>query len=445
MKVLIIDDELNIRESLKKYLSLEKIDSETAADGIEAQKLLREDRFDAVVLDLRLPGMSGQEILQWIQAEGIRSPVIMISAHGEIPDAVAALKSGAADYLTKPFDPAELVHRLSILVSSRKREDMLEAGKRTSKAENRLIGDSQAMRDLGLLIDRISGSDATVLITGESGTGKEVVAREIHSRGRNSGEPFVAVNIGGIHESLMESELFGHEKGSFTGATARKIGLFELAGTGSLFLDEIGEMPQNLQVKLLRVLQERKIRRLGGTADLPVQARIISATNRNIEGMVKEGQFREDLYYRLNVVRISLPPLRERTEDIPSIAAYLVEKISSRMNRTPPGISGEALEALGLYPFPGNIRELENILERALIYCRGNAIALPDIDLHDRSSSVPTARLSPSKPSVLSLDGVERDALAAALARHDGNRTHAAEDLGISRRTIINKIRTYGL
>jgi two-component system response regulator AtoC len=445
MKVLIIDDELNIRESLKKYLSLEKIDSDTAADGIEALKLLRENLFDAVVLDLKLPGMSGQEILQWIQTEGIRSPVIMISAHGEIADAVAALKSGAADYLTKPFDPVELVHRLSSLVSSRKREDLLEAGKRTSKADSRLIGDSQAMRDLGSLIDRISGSDATVLITGESGTGKEVVAREIHSRGRNSGEPFVAVNIGGIHESLMESELFGHEKGSFTGATARKIGLFELAGTGSLFLDEIGEMPPNLQVKLLRVLQERKIRRLGGTADLPVRARIISATNRNIEGMVEAGQFREDLYYRLNVVRIFMPPLRERVGDIPALASYLVEKISSRMNRTPPDISHEALESLSAYPFPGNIRELENILERALIYCRGNAIGLSDIDLHDRSVSVPPVQASSPHTAVLSLDGAERDAIAAALSRHDGNRTHAAEDLGISRRTIISKIRTYGL
>jgi len=463
MKVLIVDDELNIRESLRKYLSLEGIDSATAADGPAAQRLLSEDAFDAIVLDLKLPLMSGHEVLQWILGEGIRSPVIMISAHGEIADAVSALKSGAADYLTKPFDPAELVHRLGLLVASRKREDILEAGNRTASGAPRLVGGSPAMSELSRLIDRVASSDATVLITGESGTGKEVVAREIHARGTRSGEPFVAVNVGGIHESLMESELFGHERGAFTGATARKIGLFELAGGGTLFLDEIGEMPPNLQVKLLRVIQERKLRRLGGTADLPVKARIVSATNRDIEAMVRAGSFREDLYYRLNVVRLTIPPLRERGADIPALAEHLLAKIAARMNKPPRRLSPEALAALIAYPFPGNVRELENLLERALIYCQGDVISLADLGLRadalggaaagpvtstpvspgDNPPSATRAAIQGASPQ--SLGAAERDAIAAALSRHGGNRTRAAAELGISRRTIINKINLYGL
>jgi two-component system response regulator AtoC len=291
----------------------------------------------------------------------------MISAHGQIADAVTALKAGAKDYLVKPFDPAELVIKLRYLVEDKRRENSLEAEKRMAGGENLLIGDSEVMRELSTQIDRIAGSDVTVLITGESGAGKEVVAREIHRRGQYAPEPFAAVNIGGIHEGLMESELFGHEKGAFTGATARKQGLFELAGRGTLFLDEIGEMPMALQVKLLRVLQDRKIRRLGGNDDIPVNARIVSATNRDIEHLVREGRFREDLYYRLNVFRLAIPPLRDRAEDIPLLAEYLLKKLSFRMGRPLPELTPAATEKLREYPFPGNVRELENALERALI------------------------------------------------------------------------------
>ena len=313
MGILIVDDERNIRSSLKKYLGLEGIHSEYVESGEAALARLEQESFDAVLLDLKLPGMSGQEVLEWMQRQGIRSPVIMISAHGQIADAVLALKSGAKDYLVKPFDPAELVIKFRALMENKRREDMIEAVKRTGgHRESALIGNTELMRLLSRQIDKIASTDVTVLITGESGTGKEVVAREIHARSHNQDEPFVAVNIGGIHEGLMESELFGHEKGSFTGAMNRKPGLFELAGRGCLFLDEIGEMPMPLQVKLLRVLQERKIRRLGGMHDISVHARIISATNRNLEIMVREGAFREDLYYRFNVFRIELPPLRDR-------------------------------------------------------------------------------------------------------------------------------------
>jgi two-component system response regulator AtoC len=459
MRVLIVDDEKNIREALGKYLGLENIEARTAESGEAARSFLEAEKFDALVLDLKLPGMSGQELLEWTQKQGFSSPVIMISAHGEIPDAVNALKAGAKDYLVKPFDPAELVIRLRSLVENKRRENLIEAGLRTSRGKA-MLGESPVMRELSARIDKIAASDATVLITGESGTGKEVAAREIHARSPYRDEPFVAVNIGGIHEGLMESELFGHEKGSFTGAGSRKTGLFEIAGRGTLFLDEIGEMPMPLQVKLLRVLQERKIRRLGGVSDIPVSARIVSATNRDLENLVKEGRFREDLYYRLNVVRISLPPLRERKEDIPLLVAHILAKRSSR----PCAVSGEAMAELSAWAFPGNIRELENILERALIYCGDNLIRPADIDLHKSAPAggpglrppTPLPEISPQNalppslfpgesPGPQSLEELERRAIADALARCKGNRTRAAEMLGLSRKTILNKIKAYGL
>jgi two-component system response regulator AtoC len=435
MRVLIVDDEPHIRSSLQKYLRLEKIEAQGAENGEAARDWLSRERFDAVILDLKLPDLSGQEVLEWILGRGISAPVIMISAHGEIADAVQSLKTGARDYLVKPFDPAELVIRLRALVEDRRRENVLEAARRTEGrgGDTMLLGRSPEMARISGQIDKIAGTDVTVLITGESGTGKEVAAREIHRRGPRSGEPFAAVNIGGIHEGLMESELFGHEKGAFTGAAGRKPGLFELAGRGCLFLDEIGEMPMPLQVKLLRVLQERTIRRLGGVSDIPVNARIISATNRDPEAMVKEGRFREDLYYRLNVFRISLPPLRERREDIPLLA----EHILGRKGPKSPRLSPEALKKLAGHPFPGNIRELENILERALIYCEGGLIREGDIDLHG----------GPAAPSPAggSLEDREKQAVVEALAKSGGNRTKAAEMLGVSRKTILNKIRHYGL
>jgi two-component system response regulator AtoC len=381
MKVLLVDDERNIRESLKKYLSLEQIEAAAAETGESAIRSLEREAFDAVILDLKLPGMSGQEVLDWINSRGIISPVIMISAHGQIADAVAALKAGAKDYLVKPFDPAEMVIRLRNLVEDKRRENSLEAEKRMIGRGNLLISGSEAMREISEQISRIALSGVTALITGESGVGKELVAREIHRRGNYAQEPFAAINIGGIHEGLMESELFGHEKGAFTGALARKQGLFELAGRGSIFLDEVGEMPPPLQVKLLRVLQERKIRRLGGNNDIPVNARIISATNRDIETLVKEGKFREDLYYRLNVFRLAVPPLRDRPEDIPLLTEHLLKKLSLRMGRPLPGLHSKAMEKLRSYPFPGNVRELENVLERALIYRESGDIDAADIDL----------------------------------------------------------------
>jgi two-component system response regulator AtoC len=519
MKILIVDDEKNIREPLKKYLGLEGIDAALAESGETALQALEKEAFDGIILDLKLPGMSGQAVLEWIKTRGLSAPVIMISAHGQITDAVEALKAGARDYLVKPFDPAELVIKLRALVDDKRRENIVEVRRRTSSGASGIMGETRAIRQLKTQIDTIASADVTVLITGESGTGKEVAAREIHNRGSRAAEPFVAVNIGGIHEGLVESELFGHEKGSFTGAQGRRQGLFELAGRGTLFLDEIGEMPAPLQVKLLRVLQERTIRRLGGASDIPVGARIISATNKNLETLVKDGAFREDLYYRLNVFRIELPPLRERRADIPLLAAALLDRLRSRMGRPPQTISPPALARLQAYDFPGNIRELENIMERALIYSEGNTVHAKDLglreseeeeggaptmenDTHGRHNkpgreeeggastmenaaevcqtdantrSAPRAAQTtdetevsaappfsipcgysatptpvpdtpfPAPVSDTSLEDMEKNAIRAALERYSGNRTKAALCLGIRRKTILNKIKQYGL
>ena len=334
------------------------------------------------------------------------------------------------------------------LVASRKRQDLIEAGGRTVASGAKLIGEGQATKALRLLIEKVAPGDTTVLITGESGTGKEVVAREIHALSPRAQEPFVAVNIGGVHENLVESELFGHEKGAFTGADGLRIGLFELAGEGSLFLDEIGEMPLPLQVKLLRVLQERKIRRLGGTRDIPVAARILSATNRDLEEHVRQGRFREDLDYRLNVVRISVPPLRDRAADIPLLVGHLLEKLGQRMQKPRKTISPEALGALTRYPFPGNIRELENFLERAMIASEEDVIVVADLDLNGALPRLSRVSLPspPGNPGPLrSMSELERDAIANALEKWNGNRTRAALELGISRRTILNKIKKFGL
>jgi two-component system response regulator AtoC len=471
MRILIVDDETNIRESLQRLLSLEGIGSATAPDGAAACALLLEEPFDAAIVDLKMPGMGGQELIEWMRSEGLRTPVVMISAFGEIDDAVRALKSGANDYLIKPFDPAELILRVRGLVTSRKRGDLIEAEARTSQSGVRLVGESRAMRELKGLLEKVAGTATTILITGESGTGKEVVARELHARSPRAAEPFVAVNIGGVHAGLMESELFGHERGSFTGADSRKLGLFELAGEGTLFLDEVGEMPLGLQVKLLRVLQERRMRRLGGSRDIPVGARIISATNRDIEAMVRDGRFREDLYYRLNVVRLSVPPLRERVEDIPALAAGILARIRSRNGVGPRYLDPSALALLGSHAFPGNIRELENLLERAAIYCAGDSVTAADIDLPQKrrlaadpgeapgpgaKASAAGLRSVPPGPSraaaaaavvgsSVSLEENEMATIIRALEKCGGNRSKACVELGISRRALLYKLKRYGI
>jgi two-component system response regulator AtoC len=465
VKILIADDEPNIRESLKKLLALEGIEAICAEDGLQARELLADETFDLALLDLKMPRMDGQAVLDWIVAEGLGLPAIMISAHGEIADAVRALKAGARDFLEKPFDAGELLRKVRETADEGRKLRSQEAASRTASRESGLVGEHPRIREIRDFIDRIAKAPTTVLVTGESGTGKEVIAREIHERSPRADEPFVAVNVGGLPDNLIESELFGFEKGAFTSATSRKIGLCELAGAGTLFLDEIGEMPLQMQVKLLRVLQDKRFRRLGGTRDIPMGARVVSATNRNLEKEVREGRFREDLFYRLNVLRIQVPPLRERKEDLPLLCGALLERIRERLGARRLAIAPEALEKLGRLSFPGNIRELENILERAAIYARDETIRPEDIDARMPEEKAPppagpgggSAEAGNSAGGYRaegngnadgggrSLQEAERDLIAAALARNGGNRTHAAKELGIGRRTLLYKIKEYGL
>ena len=443
MRVLVADDEPNIRDSLQRYLELDGAEVATADNGLAAQRRLQQETFAAAVIDLRMPGMDGLELLRWLRAERPRLPVIMVSAYGEVADAVAAMKLGAGDYLVKPFDPDELVLRLSKLVEAQALRDHAEAAGRTAGDAHPALGESGVMVRIEALLRRVAPTPSTVLVTGESGTGKEVAARALHHHSARTG-PFIPVNTGGIPEALLESELFGHERGAFTGATQRRIGMFELAASGTLFLDEIGEMAPQLQVKLLRAVQERRIQRLGGAAAVPVDARLIAATNRDLEEEVTAGRFREDLYYRLNVVRIRLPPLRERLEDLPLLAGHILNRLNRAMGRQIEGLSPAALQVLGGYRFPGNVRELENILERAVIFAEGTSIGPEDLDL---GAAQPAQAAVASEPAALrgTLKEQERRLIEAALARWEGNRTRAAEELGITRRTLFNKLRQLGL
>ena len=442
MRVLVCDDEENIRNLMKRFLAMEGIDADTAENGLSAERLLRESPYDAMLIDLRMPGKSGLDVIRWMREEGFRIPVIMISAHGDITDAVTALKEGAQDYIVKPFDPEEVVIRIKSLVEAAALRSIAENG---MPGAGSLIGESPEMQSIKRIISRIAPSQATVLITGESGTGKEVVAREIHRQSKLSEGPFVAINIGGVPENLLESELFGYEKGAFTGAVQRKTGLFELAAGGTLFLDEIGDMPLSLQVKILRVLQERKITRLGGTEPMPINARIIAATNKDLEKQVRDGSFREDLFYRLNVVRIILPPLRDRKGDIPLLAAHIIAKYSREMGVKVTGFTPEAIEALRNHSFFGNVRELENIIERAMIFADSDTIDADDLDLRTSSVHQDGKAGVPEMAETLTLRDAEKAAIIRSLQRWDGNRTHAAEELGISRRTLISKIQEYGI
>ncbi len=431
MRILVVDDEEAVRDSLARALELEGYEVSTAADGLAGEKALRELALAAALLDLRMPGLDGLELLRRIRGVGLRLPVLMISAHGEVPDAVEAMKQGAQDYLVKPFGAEELSLRLRRAIEDQNLRNIVEAGRQAGELD--LVGESPPMRKILAQIGKLAATPSTVLITGESGSGKEAVARLVHALSGASG-PFVAVNVGGLPESLVESELFGYERGAFTGAEARKPGTFELAGGGTLFLDEIGEMPRSVQVKLLRVLQEKKLRRLGGTQTVPVDARIISATRRDLAGAVQAGEFREDLYYRLNVVRLAVPPLRERGPDIPLLAGHLLEKVGRRMGRRIEGISPEALRKLQTYAFPGNVRELENLLERACILAGTGTIEAADLDLGGPREG--------GRPATL--QAIERRAILEALQRWEGNRTRAAQELGISRRSLLYKLKAYG-
>ncbi|MGM0675168.1 MAG: sigma-54-dependent transcriptional regulator [Spirochaetota bacterium] len=439
MRVLIADDEKNIRRTVADYFALEDIDCVEAENGLSAQKALSKEPFDGLVVDLRMPGMTGLELLEWLREDGREIPTVMISAYGDVQDAVAAMKSGAADYVTKPFDPDDLLIRLKRAVEDH-RLRRLASIDRGSTPEVEF--ESESMRKVIDLARRVAPTDSTVLITGESGTGKEVLARRIHESSARADSPFVPINIGGIPEQLIESELFGHERGAFTGAEARKQGMLEVAGGGTAFLDEIADMPLHLQVKLLRVLQDRRIQRLGSTRSLPVDVRFIAATNADLEARVAEGTFREDLFYRLNVIRITLPALRERPEDIPLLARHFLSALHERTGTRVRGISASAMRALQAYSFPGNVRELENVIERAVILADETELGPADFDLPQGRAAGAHSGFAATGGSLRDL---ERGAIEAALQRNEWHREQTAAELGITRRTLLNKIKEYGL
>ena len=446
MRVLIVDDEVNIRTSLSQFFSVYEIDSESAENGLVAQRLLVASTFDAVVVDLKMPGMDGLELIKWMREEGFDIPVIMFSAHGEISDAVSALKVGAADYIVKPFDPEELVVKIQKMVEANRVKKLVE---NPTFENSSFIGQSPQMIDIKKTITRCAKTRSNILITGESGTGKGVVAKEIHRQSFGIDGPFQSINIGGVPASLIESELFGHEKGAFTGAVNRKIGLFEVANGGTLFLDELGDLPLDLQVKLLTVINDRQVQRLGDTQKRDINVRIIAATNKNLEKMVNEGTFRDDLYFRLNVLRIKLPPLRERREDIPLLAAGILKRLKREMgNDILSGFTPNALEKLKNGQYYGNVRELENVIERAMLFCDDALIHEDDIKIEDNVGiALGQSNFSiPKSPiEVKSLKEVEKEKIIESLHRWAGNKTKASKELGISRRTLLNKITEYNI
>ena len=439
MRVLIVDDEEALRRTLAKFLALEGWEVREASNGLSARRILEDEPFDAVALDLRMPGSDGLEVLEWVTTQGPAVPVVMMSAFGDVGDAVAAMKRGAADYLVKPFDPDELRIRLE---KAREEQRWTRPRPQDRRGDEPVLSRDAAMAPVVDLLDRAAPSDATVLITGESGTGKEVAARYLHRRSDRSDGPFVAVNLGGLPEGLVESELFGYEKGAFTGADARKIGFFEAASGGTLFLDEVGELPGALQVKLLRALQDRKIQRLGGLGVIPVDVRIVAATNRDLEAAVARGEFREDLYYRINVIRAELPPLRDRPADVPFLARLFLDRLRERGRTEIDEIAPSAMDALAAYAFPGNVRELENMVERAVILADGPVLRAGDFGLEGAAG---TGRPPTSGRPAGTLRDMEIRMIREALLRNENHRERSAGELGISRKTLHNKMKEYGI
>jgi DNA-binding NtrC family response regulator len=455
-RILVIDDEESIRDLLKDFLEEKGFQIAVASNGESGLKLLREGSFDLFLLDLMMPGMSGLDVLRERAASKITIPSIVITAHATVQTAVEAVKLGAFEYITKPFNLEELylVIKKALDVSVLQEENSSlkkELEKKTSfnkRALDQIIGKSAPIQRVIQFIEKIADTDSTVLITGESGTGKELVAKNIHSHSSRSHKPFVPLNCAAIPKEILESELFGHEKGAFTGAVNTRIGRFELANHGTLFLDEIGELAPPLQVKLLRVLQEREFERVGGIKTLRVDVRIIAATNRNLEKAVEEGTFREDLYYRLNVIPLKLPPLRKMKEDIPLMVEYFITHMARRKGKEPPTISDEAMQCLSGYKWPGNVRELENLVERMLILKEGEIVA-PD-DLPERLVDRRQAQRVANAVQVLSGDGVdlnlmldeiENNMIVQALEISKGIKSKAASLLGLNRTTLIEKMK----
>jgi two-component system, NtrC family, response regulator AtoC len=446
--LLIAEDEAQARESLRALLEDEGYQVTCASNGMEASEILSRSTVDAALLDIRMPVKDGLTILRELKDHPAPPAVLIMTAYGTSAAAIEAMALGAFDYLPKPLNFEELRIQLQRAIENRRRINDLEAY-RVEEAEHQdpdIIGHSPAMQKIYKLIGQVSATDSTVLIRGESGTGKEVVAHAIHKHSLRSGRRMVKVNCASIPETLLEAELFGHERGAFTGASQRRIGKFEFASGGTLFLDEIGDLTPSTQVKLLRVLQDHCIERLGSNVTIPLDVRILAATNCDLELAVREGRFREDLYYRLNVVSIPIPPLRQRREDIPELANFLLRRSAARLKMPVPTLSDEAKEHLCSRDWPGNVRELEHCLERALILRRSGAILREHLELAAIPSPEDPMDFIPIEDGLhAAVEKLERRLIERALAATGGNRSRAAEILKINRRLLYDKVREFGL
>jgi len=435
--VLVVDDEPDICELIQITLLRMEIDAHTAGDLAQANALLARNHYDLCLTDMRLPDGNGIELIETINKDHPDTPVAMITAHGNVESAVQALKAGAFDFVSKPVD----LQALRTMVTSAIKVKQIPEVKKQRKQPLTLLGESPVMKSTRTTIAKLAKSQAPVYVAGESGSGKELVARMIHEQGPRADHSFVPVNCGAIPEHLMESEFFGYKKGSFTGALADKEGLFQAADGGTLFLDEVADLPMHMQVKLLRVIQEKAVRPVGGQKEVYVNVRILSATHKDLAGLVKEGDFRQDLFYRINVIELHVPSLREHPEDIAQLARFLLKKLSDAIDVVETNISDAALKVLSEYSFPGNVRELENILERAMTLCDGDTIEpsdlkLPEVDLED--SDMPENKNMPLDPY---LGNIEKDAIQSALEKTRYNKTAAAKLLGISFRQLRYRIK----
>jgi DNA-binding NtrC family response regulator len=443
-RILVAEDDLATSQAWSELIAAWGFRVEVAEDGKRALELVESYEPQILLLDLRLPKKDGIQVLSELREKGLQVPTVMISGEGEIPDAVQAIKLGAYDYLRKPVDPSHLrllLNNLSTHLTVSEENQRLRRRLINAGQLGPMIGQSLAMRRVMSLIEQVAPSSASVIIIGESGTGKELVARTIHELSPRHNGPYVAINCAAMPETLMESELFGHERGAFTGADKRREGCFELANGGTLLLDEIGEMKPELQAKLLRVLEESKIRRLGGSTEVAVDVRVLAATNRNLDNAIKEGRFREDLYYRLNVFAIELPALCEHGDDIPSLIDHFLRELKQPEGKNITGVDAECLEVLKSYRWPGNVRQLRNVIERALIVSRGPLISIadlpPDMKRSTGSNSSFELRLG------MSLDEVERELIMRTIDFTSGNKSRAAEVLGISLKTLYNRLERY--
>jgi len=459
-QVLIVDDEPNLRKILSAQLTRDGYDVMTAEDGEQGLALLREHHIDLVITDLKMPKVDGMTLLKKALEEEPELPVVLVTAHGTIDTAVEALKSGAFDFVTKPFDKDEVRQIVAKALKTRELRGADATSTPTARtARFGIIGTSPSITDLYAILERVADTPTTVLITGESGTGKELVARALHEHSSRKGKPFIKVNCAAIPKELIESELFGYERGAFTGAVTSKPGRFELANGGTLFLDEIGEIPIEMQVKLLRALQESEFERVGGIKTIHVDVRLVAATNRDLKKLIAAGAFREDLFYRLNVVPIHLPALRERTGDIPLLVEHFLARFNERLRKKVEGVEGEATTHLVEYPWPGNIRELENVVERAVLFCDTQKIRASDLPPDIRGVPA-TASVPPPEADLqaalagegglkehvkVAMSRLEKELVSRALQQTSGNVTHAARLLKISRKGLQLKMKELGL